>query len=185
MDKNYLIKLTSNLYRLTLLFPRKEPLRYKMRELAGEILAGSFSNPKIKKETFEKLDILDSFFAVAGNQNWVSPQDILNLQQEYIRVKEVFNKFSQSQKAENLFKQRSSIGQNYEDGPRNGRQQRILEILKEKGKVQVWEIKKVFPEVTKRTLRRDFEEMLNQGLIERMGERNNTFYQLKGRTYNI
>jgi len=177
MDKNYLIKLTSNLYRLTLLFPRKEPLRYKMRELAGEILAGSFSNPKIKKETFEKLDILNGFFAVAGNQNWVSSQDILNLQQEYIKVKEEFKKLESSPQE----RDKGQISTRFF----KDRQKRILEVLNEKGKVQVWEIKKVFPEVTKRTLRRDFEEMLNQGLIERMGERNNTFYQLKGRTYNI
>ena len=39
--------------------------------------------------------------------------------------------------------------------------------------------KQVFPEVTKRTLRRDFEQMLGQGLVERIGERNNTFYQVK------
>jgi Fic family protein len=33
--------------------------------------------------------------------------------------------------------------------------------------------------VTKRTLRRDFEKMLKEGIIERLGERNNTFYQIK------
>jgi len=59
------------------------------------------------------------------------------------------------------------------------RQEKILEILKEKGRAQVWEIQKIFPEVTKRTLRRDFEHMLAQGLIERIGERNETFYRLK------
>ena len=52
-------------------------------------------------------------------------------------------------------------------------------ILKEKGRAQVWEIKQIFPEVSKRTLRRDFEQMVNQGIIERMGERNDTFYQVK------
>jgi hypothetical protein len=28
-------------------------------------------------------------------------------------------------------------------------------------------------------LRRDFKSLLNQGLVERMGERNNTFYKIK------
>lgn len=34
-------------------------------------------------------------------------------------------------------------------------------------------------ELSKRTLRRDFEKMLSQDLVERVGERNQTFYQLK------
>jgi len=60
VDKDFLIKLTNNLYRLTLLFPKKEPLRYKMRELADEILAN---------QDEEKLEILNSFFEVAKSQN--------------------------------------------------------------------------------------------------------------------
>ncbi len=55
----------------------------------------------------------------------------------------------------------------------------ILEILRDKGKIQVWEVQRIFPNITKRTLRRDFEQMLKQGLIERLGERNTTFYQPK------
>ena len=41
MNKDFLLKITNELYRLTLLFPKKEPLRYKMRELADDILAQS------------------------------------------------------------------------------------------------------------------------------------------------
>ena len=163
MDKDFLIKLTNNLYRLTILFPKKEPLRYKMRGLADEILAD---------QTEEKLEILNSFFEVAKTQNWVTPQDILNLQQEYSNVKEELKKLSEVQlpKVEKRREVEETIP---------GRQQKILEVLKEKGRAQVWEIQKIFPEVTKRTLRRDFESLLNQDLIERMGERNETFYQIK------
>jgi len=39
MDKNYFIKLTSKLYRLTLFFPENDPLREKMRKLGADILA--------------------------------------------------------------------------------------------------------------------------------------------------
>jgi DeoR/GlpR family transcriptional regulator of sugar metabolism len=53
-----------------------------------------------------------------------------------------------------------------------------LEFLKEKGRVQVWEVSKLFPDISKRTIRRDFLELLNSGLIQRIGEKNNTFYQL-------
>lgn len=180
MDSDYFIQLTANLYRLTLLFPKKEPLRYKMRELADDILAnltsilrGSFYKSKnLILETEKDLEVLNGFFEVAKNQNWVTPQDILNLQQEYSKVKEEFKKLSEVQLPK--VEKRRGVEETIP-----GRQQKILEILKEKGKAQVWELKQIFPEVSKRTLRRDFEQMFNQGLIERIGERNETFYQIK------
>jgi len=160
MDSDYFIQLTANLYRLTLLFPKKEPLRYKMRELADDILA---------KPIEKDLEILDSFFEVAKAQNWVSSSNVLEIQQEYSKLKEGLKSSPEPSYGDELRK--------VERG--SGRQEKILEILKEKGRAQVWEIQKIFPEVTKRTLRRDFEGLLNQGLIERIGERNETYYQLK------
>jgi predicted HTH transcriptional regulator len=59
------------------------------------------------------------------------------------------------------------------------RQEKIMAFLKEQGRAQVWQIKQILPEVTKRTLRRDFDNLLKKGLVERIGERNNTFYQIK------
>jgi len=173
MDKDFLIKLTNNLYRLTLLFPKKEPLRYKMRELADDILVN---------QTEEKLEILNSFFEVAKSQNWVSPSNVLEIQQEYSKIGGEIKKLSSSTPARTEMASSEVEPRKIEGNgslERNPRQQKILEILKEKGKAQVWEIKQIFPEVTKRTLRRDFEGLLNQGLIERIGERNETFYQLK------
>lgn len=198
MEKEQLIQLTNNLYRLTLLFPKKEPLRYKMRELADEILAKLVgdrpgSNPKMPDSDtenrslriLEKLEVLDSFFEVAKSQTWVSVSDLLEIQKEYSKVKEdergpqpetLPEKPSLTETALEAIPS-SSIPSNLE---KNSRQEKILEILKEKGKAQVWEFKQIFPEVTKRTLRRDFEYLLDQGLVERIGERNTTFYKLKG-----
>lgn len=164
MDKNYLIQITNNLYRLTLLFPKKEPLRYKIREIADEILAKLLIKEFTEIEPLpilEKLEILDGFLEVAKVQNWVKSLDILKIQEEYTKIKIEMNKISLFTP---IFRER---------------QEKILTILKEKGRVQIWEVKKNFPEVTKRTLRRDFENLLKQGAIERLGERNNTFYQIK------
>ena len=183
MNKDYLIKLTHNLYRLTLLFPKKEPLRYKMRELADDILANSINNQHrvlIKKN----LEVLDGFFEVAKSQNWVSQKEILNLQQEYSKLKDELGKLSQvrpvsvpSQVRPVKANQSQTLASSMKE-----RQEKILDFLKENGRAQVGQLKEIFPEVTKRTLRRDFEFLLKQGKIERMGERNETFYQLKGRT---
>jgi DNA-binding HxlR family transcriptional regulator len=191
MNKDYLIKLTQNLYKLTLLFPKKEPLRYKMRELADEILADGLRNTKkyeYTKETdrdpfsakltetrslqiLERLEVLDGFFEVAKGQNWVSIENLLNIQGEYSKLREGIGKVIHKEKAPlTLRKTENKVGE---------RQKKILEFLKEKEKAQVWEIKKILPEVSKRTLRRDFEKLVKKGLIERLGERNNTFYRLR------
>jgi len=211
MDKNFLLQITNELYRLTLLFPKKEPLRYKMREVADEILADYISlsqenpllvNSTIVKniserekdlgDTYGKLEVLDGYFEVAKSQNWVKSSEILNIKREYIKVMEELRNYKlpltfetevrapESKKTETGSLQVSIPTE--EKVALVERQQKILEFLKENGRAQVWEIKKIFPQISKRTLRRDFESLLKQGIIERIGERNNTFYQLKGRT---
>jgi len=205
MDKNHLIQLTQDLYRLTLLFPKKEPLRYKMREMADEILNKCLrSNLEQSLVLLEDLEVLDSFFEVAKIQNWAALVDLLRIQEEYNRIKAEIKKISKQPAAEGQilvltkFPERRSlevkvrrpigvefqspgVGKLLEVSSQqiiNSRQEKILAILKEKGKIQVWQVKQFFPEVTKRTLRRDFESLFKRGIIERVGEKNATFYQL-------
>ncbi len=59
------------------------------------------------------------------------------------------------------------------------RQKRIIEFLRIKENAQVWELQKVLPEVTKRTLRRDLDELLQKNLVERKGAWNAVSYELK------
>ena len=188
MDKNYLLQLTNELYRLTLLFPKKEPLRYKMRELADDILFDLISVPQ---KTYRgqtpvsldgKLEVLDGFFEVAKNQNWIKPEDILNLQKEYIKLKGQLKLKAESIKSEAKLTgvrplQKSELTEVRPlQNSMNERQEKILAVLKEKEKAQVWQIKQIFPEVSKRTLRRDFENLFKRGIIKRMGDRNETYY---------
>lgn len=188
MNKEYLIQLVNNLYKLTLLFPKKEPLRYKMRETADDILAGfisfdfdkssQYKTLRTAEEINQNLEVLNGFFEVAKGADWVSQQEILNLQVEYSKLNEALNSFKKPIQiiekpevavvaTESVFKPANNL-----------RQLKILEVLRERNKIQVWEVKQIFPDVSKRTLRRDFEQMLNQGLIMRMGEKNQTFYQI-------
>jgi hypothetical protein len=188
MDKNFLIQLTNNLYHLTLLFPKKEPLRYKIRELAGDILVNLISSPTDRDpvsidlgetgppQVQGELEVLDSFFEVAKAQNWVKASEILEIQKEYDTLKKELKEFPAKPVSE---AQPRKIEKRITPITIFERQEKILEILKEKRKAQVGEFKEIFPEVTKRTLRRDFENLLNQGKIERIGERNGTFYQIK------
>jgi predicted HTH transcriptional regulator len=157
--KEKLIELTRRVYRLTQLFPKKEPLRYKIREIANEILANLLR--ETKNPTIKDWEILDSFFEIAKEQNWVSPREISQIQQDYKNLIDGVRPYKED---------RPSI---------NERQKKILEILKEKGKIQVGQVKEFFPNVSKRTLRRDFQSLVKKGIIERIGEKNKTFYQLK------
>jgi hypothetical protein len=187
MNKDFLIQLTNSLYRLTILFPKKEPLRYKMRELADDILV---------RPSEKDLEALNRFFEVAKIQNWASPFDVLAIQKDYDNIREELNLVSEKTPqifpetiapralskivdSDSLIPEIISRMPELQPSERNERQERILAFLRENGRAQVWEVKQVFPEVTKRTLRRDFEQMLSQGVIERMGEKNNTFYQTK------
>jgi predicted HTH transcriptional regulator len=171
-SKEKLIEITKKIYRLTSLFPKKEPLRYKIREIADEILyflLKGFQNP-----TFKELEILDSFFEIAKEQNWISYKEILEIQKEY---QEIGNYLKSEFSVKNFSNdQTSSIQLRFH---LSDRQAKILEILKEKEKIQVGQIKEFFPNVSKRTLRRDFQNLVKKGIIERIGQKNKTFYKLK------
>lgn len=183
MDKEYLIQLAKNAYNLTLLFPKKDPLRYKVRELADEVLEFLIPDQKNPDICAERLEVLDGFFEVAKSQNWVSLQELLKVQEEYNKLKEILK---QPEVPENqpefAFQPPVVREESFNRDQLQNRQEKIMGLLKENGGVQVWQAKKVFPEVSKRTLRRDFENMLKQGLIERVGERNDTFYKIKTNT---
>jgi len=160
MDRVYLTQLTEKIYKISLLFPKKEPLRYKIREIATEILSKLLNFKFSSNPVVEELEVLDSFLEIAKKQNWTSPKNIEEIQREYARIKErILEKVVQK--------------------TLNSRQEKILEILKEKGKIQVWQLKEYFPHISKRTLRRDLVRLISLGRVLRTGQVSNTFYQLK------
>lgn len=181
MTNEELIQLTNELYRITILFPKKEPLRYKIREIADDIIedlltlgAASYKNDK-RQSVLTNLEALKSFIEIARNQKWVEEEAILNLTSKYDSIK---TELEAELKEEVIsFSEKERVKE--ADEGISERQKRILEFLKGKERVQVWEFKEIFPSVTKRTLRRDFAELLRKGLIERRGEKNETFYRLK------
>jgi len=59
------------------------------------------------------------------------------------------------------------------------RQGKILQMLSEKEKVQVADIIKEIPNITKRTIRRDLDDLLKKRRIVRIGEWNQVFYTIK------
>jgi len=235
MDKEYFIKLTSRLYRLTLFFPQDDPIRIKVRKLGTDILAnlifileGAFYQSRdLIFDVQRDIEALNSFLKVIKTLDWVNSSDLLEIQKGYSKIGIELKKISEIQAlkiseihalqleaerkelpAQKTLLEKEEIEETEEiedegiglsqlerksqddlekeiSPPKKGlleRQQKILEILKENGKAQVSDIKKIFPETSKRTLRRDFKYLVEQGLVEKTGDKNDTSYRFNGRT---
>jgi len=177
MDRDYLIKLTLAVYKVTNVLPDKEPLKFLIREKANQVLADFILKSK-EKNIQENIDVLNGYFEIAEKQNWVDELNFLVLKREYNEIMgELEYKIDKKEK----ISKKTLKSSNPHPDPilLNNRCEKILDVLKEKEKAQIWEFKKVFPEVTKRTLRRDFEFLLKQRLVVRAGENNNVYYMLK------
>lgn len=192
MERKDLIELTIKVYKITLFFPKKDPLRYKIRDVANRILENFIALKNSNKEDFfiiaetkKDIDVLDSYLEISKWQNWVSYFDILNLKNEYVKIK---NSFSEIDIVKNSKEIKIPIEQSFHQEQKedlkkkklNIRQEKILDILKTKEMIQVWEVNRILPDVSKRTLRRDFEQLLKEGSVERIGEKNQTYYKLMG-----
>jgi hypothetical protein len=180
-DSNFLIQTTNNLYRLTLFFPEKEPLRYKMREKASDILSNWNNRNKYDMVNLllKDIEIMNLFFEVVKDQDWVNVSDILVVQTGYLRLKKELKEWKELngvrlEHGQTLLSKAEHISE---------RQKRILEFIKKQNgnNVQVHQVQELFPQLSKRTLRRDFEQLLNQGLIKRTGEGNGISYQIPER----
>ena len=179
MDKDYFIKLTFAVYRVTELFPDDEPLKFEIRKSADRILAdlilSSTENSVInlaKKNSFalqvvEEIEGLMRYFFKSEEKKLAKPVNFLILEREYGKVKELFAKKENEKKKKNL----------YDVSSLSPRKKKILDILKKEKKIQVGEIQKRFRGVSKRTLRRDLESLRSLKLVEQVGKWNEIFYR--------
>lgn len=210
MEKSYFIKLTVVLYRVTELFPKKEPLKFSLRKKAGDILAETVlvfgDNPLAsaraeRKELLERIlkniKIIHTLFELAESQDWVKRENFLVLRREYDKIAQQAQQARQAMSAERetpaqepsqlvasqavgvAAKEQRSPAASVSFAGLKDRQKKILRFLQGRGKAQVKDIKEILPEVTKRTLRRDFDLLLKRGLVERRGDRNKTEYKVR------
>jgi len=185
MERQDLIEITIKIYKITLLFPKKEPLREKIRETAGNILenfillesAGGKEKSLLGLEMERNIDVLDGYLEIAKWQNWTSYFDILKLKNDYVKIKNSLGRIEPQSKPVKKASVEPVLPAN--EKKLNPRQEKILDILKKKEMVQVWEVNKILPNVSKRTLRRDFEQLLKDQLVDRVGEKNQTYYKLR------
>ena len=182
MYKDYFFKLTEAVYKVSGLFPKGEPLKFKIREKSLSIFNDSLLispnpgvekaedlSPKIKKD----IEIINSFFDLAQSRKWIDEKNFLVLKKEYEKVSRYLD-LMQNQK----LPEKKKVEKNKSNIELNPRQEKIIEILKEKKSAQAGEILNFFEGVTKRTLRRDLGNLAEAGVIERIGKTNQIFYKL-------
>jgi len=181
MNKDYFIRLTFAVYRVTGLFPEDESLKLKIRESANKILNDlillSTGNPVVNSgekrtllpETLREIEVLEQYFAQSQEKTWINPLNFLILKREYDKIKRLIQELNQKLPGER---------ENFVISPR---QKKILEILKERKKIQMGELIAFFSDLNRRTLIRDLEELFKAQIIKRDGDGRGTYYSLESR----
>ncbi len=212
MDREYFIQLTLGLYRVTEMLPDKEPLKFKLREKANDILAYlasvNFDIQSADQEAILRdISIISIYFEIAQEQGWIDSRNFLVLKQGYANLRELslqkrflqkshilekFNEsreqekeyYNQENKQEKAAKTQEKIKNtekilkidNAEFPERKGE---IYDILSKKGPLRLIQMLQYFPDVSKRTIRRDLAFLVRKSAIQRYDEGKLTFYKLK------
>ena len=205
MSQSKYTELTDAVYRLLEFFPEQELLRQKAKEKALQILEnlvlvclpdGSNQKGRIAMQSIKDIEVLKSYLDLAKSRGWVESINLLIVFKEYDKIKEELRPIAElAQKG--IIKEESDLGfkKNRQitpvdnivniptrivnfDGVLTARQDKILEILNTKEKAQVADFQKALTSVTKRTIRRDLDDLLRRGKVNRIGEFNQVFYKL-------
>jgi hypothetical protein len=152
------------------------------------------------------IEALEGYFVVIKGQGWVDDINFLIIRKEYQKVKEEvvllkgFTKVKEvtsvavknTPKPEPVKKinpkpsvsEKKSVAKKEVKtevavSPKaSARHEKILTILLRKKRAQVADLIKELPDVTKRTIRRDLDELMKEGRIVRAGAWNQIFYQM-------
>ena len=195
MDKNYILQLTFLVYRITEDWPEAVFLKTQFRHLVNQILNDfilvSNGFKILREQALRNISVLQGYLVEARNKKLISRDEFLLLKQEYCKISEYFKKpLQQVEKdqpeKEKVLKKNSSPKEKKKQIPQNNinldnlnqRQRKILDILSDRENVQVWQLKELFSEVSKRTLRRDLESLVEKNMIKRQGEWNEISYML-------
>ena len=161
----------------------------------------SETTAKTKKEILKDIDVLLDYFRIAKSQGWLSGINFFIISNEYEKIKKEIE--IKPEISQNLPKKETEIFVNSEktdtqnlpkplivkkkevkaESPAtfniSKRQEKIIEFLNKNEKAQVMDLQKVLENVTKRTIRRDLDELMKSSRIERIGEFNQVFYRNK------
>jgi len=193
MDKSRYTEITNAAYKIIDFFPEEDILQNKAKEKALAILENlvllsipewSFKKPKAALEVLRDIDVLIEYLELAKAKGWVQEMNLAIISKEYDKIREELKPLAQLSQnmvqagpVDNPVKSPKPKAQ--KQVALTERQEKIIEILSSQEKVQVSDLKNIMPEVTKRTLRRDLDDLLKKEKILRTGEFNQVFYQIR------
>lgn len=157
----------------------------------------SLKKEKAVAEFLDNVEILENYLKLSKYQGLIDNINFLIIQKEYQKIKDVVGipkgnikeslkmipEVVAELKEEPLIKKLPELKEIIKKTEASSskdlsdRQNKILDILSRKEKAQVSDIIKEIPKVTKRTIRRDLDDLLKRGKIVRVGEWNQVFYK--------
>lgn len=183
MQEDFL-KLANAVYKLVEFFPESDPLKNRAKDRAlslmenftlfSEFEKNNADAEKIKMQIFEDVDMLLGYLWLAKCQGWTSDTNYLIISNECKKARRCvdFGK-TEAESIEIVKKPEPMVL-----GQVTPRQGKILDFLASNEKAQVVDLQKVLGSVTKRTIRRDLDQLLRTGKVVRLGEFNEVFYKI-------
>lgn len=210
MEDKYL-KITDAVYKMVEFFPEGDPLKTKTKEKVLEIMERLVllcSNPgptvlqkeKVSNQVQEDIEVLKNYLNLAKSQGWLDNMNFLILVKEYDKIKEELNSATdimqrglgaitpsfQEPKGQTPLLKNNKNQPTPTDKSLSDRQKKIIEVLERQEKAQVADFKKILPNISKRTLRRDLDDLLKKQKVVRAGEWNQIFYKIsRGQTSEV
>lgn len=187
------IQLTAAVYKLLDFFPEGEPLKNRAKEKALLIME---NRNNASGQFLEDIEVLLNYLKLAKSFGWIDSINFLIISKEYEKIKGQVSQPMKKTESANIVAQTQRITfqktienqvsfaeekistEKATEFSISDRQRKILQILSEKGHAQVSDFKTVLSDVTKRTIRRDLDELLKNKEIIRTGEWNQVFYRL-------
>jgi len=180
------VKLTNTVYKLLEFFPESDPLKNRAKDRALQILENLMEAAPRDGASLALLgrdiDVLLGYLWIGKSQGWLNSSNCLIIANEYEKIKKEIEPIIElTQKLPGIENQPvlQEVGQEPAFVKTTARQRKILEFLSQNEKAQVMDLRAILPDVTKRTIRRDLDELLEAGKIVRLGEFNQVFYKIK------
>lgn len=192
MEEKFL-KLTNAVYGILAYFPEVDPLKNRAKDKALAIMDNlslifgtsgwaSLQKEKVQSQLLDDIDMLLNYLKLAKLQGWLSAINYLIISNEYKKIKKEIALSPE-------FAKRMAPAPIFPEPVLNGaplvaasnlseRQKKILKFLEDNKEAQVMDLQATLPKVTKRTIRRDLDELLKIGRIVRLGEFNKIFYKI-------
>jgi len=197
--ENKFLKLTNAVYKVLEFFPESDPLKNRAKDKALAIMDNlvlinetsgwaSFQHEKIKVHVLEDIDMLLGYLWIAKSQGWLSSVNCLIIANEYEKISKSIEPLAELTQNLPVIEKISPVQESTQESIKpvlsnnniSDRQKKIIEFLEKNENAQVMDLQAVLPNVTKRTIRRDLDELLLTDKVTRLGEFNQVFYKIKG-----